>query len=468
MRALVCAAAASLAAAARNATFLQLAATQADATLAQIPDPTLYPIQGACPGCATWATGTRNSWVAGFLSGTLLALFEDARARGDGAAAAKWLGAAIAKNEALALNENNTGTHDVGFMVFTSLGHQWLLTRNETAKAITLRTAASLATRYVPAIGAIQSWGAYPPANGQSQIIVDNMLNLELLWWAGSADGNGNQTFIDMATSHSDVMLRDIFQPFNPGCVWHMLTFDFHTGKLLNASSTPQGLGLDTVWSRGQSWSVRGYAIAYRYTRLARYLRAAQDSAECFMRLLPLCHDAAGLPCWDFNATDAKIFSSDSSALAVATAGLIEIAMASDEPTRGRFLATARRYLDILLSPAVLFTPAQSNALLNNGTTSWPQFGIGAPRGDARGRAASMLHSHPTPPTHQMPPSPHSPSSSALRRLLPAGSRAAVGCSSCRPCGARRCRCRRSLSLESWPTKSRWGLRSVQATRTRL
>lgn len=204
------AAAAAVTQAARNETFMQLAATQADATLAQIPDPALYPTQGACPGCPTWATGTRGSWVAGFLSGTLLALFADARERGDGAAAAKWLAAAIAKNEALALNANNTGTHDVGFMVFTSLGHQYLLTGNETAKAITLRTAASLATRYVPAIGAIQSWGTYPPANDQSEVIIDNMLNLELLWWAGSADGSGNQTFIDIATSHSDVMIRHL------------------------------------------------------------------------------------------------------------------------------------------------------------------------------------------------------------------------------------------------------------------
>jgi hypothetical protein len=65
--------------------------------------------------------------VAGFFSGTLLALYDDARRRGDGPAAAALLSAAIAKNEALALNQFNTGTHDVGFMVFTSLGHQWLL-----------------------------------------------------------------------------------------------------------------------------------------------------------------------------------------------------------------------------------------------------------------------------------------------------------------------------------------------------
>jgi len=366
--------------AARNDTFYTLVATHANATLAQIPQPNLYPTQGACQGCSTWATGNYNSWVAGFFSGTLLSLFADARRQGDETGAARWLAAAIAKNEDLALNQNNTGTHDVGFMVFTSLGHQYLLTGNTTAGNITLRTATSLSTRFVPAIGAIQSWGAYPPPNGQSEVIIDNMLNLELLWWAGK---QGNQTFTDIATSHADTMIRDIFQPFNEGCVWHMNTYDFKTGKLLNRSSVPQGLGLNTVWSRGQSWSIRGFAIAYRYTQLPRYLDAAQASVECFMRLLDVAHDpVSGLPLWDFNATEAKLFASDSSALAIATAGIIEIALASDAATKTRYLAAARRYLDILLSPGVLFSPAQSDALLNNGTTSFPQYGIALPYGD--------------------------------------------------------------------------------------
>jgi unsaturated chondroitin disaccharide hydrolase len=198
----------------RNDTFYTLVATQANATLLQIPQADLYPVQGACQGCSTWATGKYNSWVAGFFSGILLSLYEDAKRQGDEIGAAYWLSNAISKNEALALNQNNTGTHDVGFMVFTSLGHQYLLTGNETAKNITLRTASALSTRFVSSIPAIQSWGTYPPTNGQSEVIIDNMLNLELLWWAGE---QGNTTFTEIATSHADTMIRDIFQPFNPG-----------------------------------------------------------------------------------------------------------------------------------------------------------------------------------------------------------------------------------------------------------
>ena len=124
------------------------------------------------------------------------------------------------------------------------------------------------------------------PLNSDFEVIVDNMMNLELLFWAST---QGNRTFQDIAISHADVTLRDIFQPFNPGCVWHLLQYDYTTGALKNRSSTPQGLGLNTVWSRGQAWATNGYAIAYRFTQLPRFLAAAQAAADCFLRLLPVC-----------------------------------------------------------------------------------------------------------------------------------------------------------------------------------
>ena len=89
-----------------------------------------------------------------------------------------------------------------------------------------------------------------------------------------------------MATSHSDKMIADIFQPFNPGCVWHLLQYNWTSGALISRTSTPQGLGNNTVWSRGQGWSTLGFTIAYRYTLEPRYLLAAQSSADCFIRLL--------------------------------------------------------------------------------------------------------------------------------------------------------------------------------------
>lgn len=318
-----------------DSAIFDLAMVMANATIAQLPDFLEYPSNSACQGCPAWATSTYGGWTSGFFSGTLLALYNYSVTNGiDGAG--WWLSQALARNDGLARNANNTGTHDVGFMVYTSLGHEYLLTGNETARRIVLQTAHSLSERFYPKIGAIESWGTVPePANDDFEVIVDNMMNLELLFWAGT---QGNATLTDIAISHADVTLRDIFQPFNPGCVWHLLQYNWTSGALRNRTSTPQGLGVDTVWSRGQAWATNGYAIAYRYTQLPRFLAAAQSAADCFLRLLEVCA-TDHVPCWDFNIS-ASNYAVDSSAAAIFASGAIEIAgFTADPALKSKYLA---------------------------------------------------------------------------------------------------------------------------------
>jgi unsaturated chondroitin disaccharide hydrolase len=192
-----------------DATFYYYASEQVNATIAQIPKYDSYPIQGACSGCYEWSVGSASSWVSGFFSGTLASLYEYAVNNNLVADAAHWLNQALLRNNGLAVNQFNTGTHDVGFIVFTSIGRLGIMTNNQTAKDITIQTAHSLSTRFAPSIGAIQSWGAFPPPNKQSEVIADNMMNLELLWWSGQ---QGNTTFTQIATSHADKMITDLFQ----------------------------------------------------------------------------------------------------------------------------------------------------------------------------------------------------------------------------------------------------------------
>jgi len=160
---------------------------QTNATLRLVTDVTAYPANGACQGCYPWATTPWDGWTSGFLSGTLLKLYNYS-VTNDLPGADYWLEQAILRNQALALNQNNTGTHDVGFMVFTSIGQQYELTGNETAKAITLNTAAALASRFSDTVGCIESWGTYPPPDDLFRVIIDNMMNLELLWCEWGAE----------------------------------------------------------------------------------------------------------------------------------------------------------------------------------------------------------------------------------------------------------------------------------------
>ena len=243
---------------------------------------------------------------------------------------------------------------------------------------IVLQTAESLCTRFSAAVGCIESWGAFPPPNGQFEVIADNLMNLELLWFAGTYARN--QTVLDIANSHVRRMMKDLFQPASisgGGCVWHLLTYDFRTGALLNRSSTPQGLGLDTIWSRGQGWTVNGFAIAFRFTGDLSYLAQAQAAADCYIRQVSACCGAASAyswaPLWDFNATATRTV--DTSAAMIAADGIIEIAWHSETATRARYLAFAKATIDAVLA-RYAFAPGANDAVLNNGTTGFPTAGI--------------------------------------------------------------------------------------------
>ena len=213
------------------------------------------------------------------------------------------------------------------------------------------------------------------------EVIVDEMVCLELLWWA--AADTGNATIAAIAHSHARRMIADAFQPFNPGCAWHLITYDDASGAVLNRSSTPQGLGRDTVWARGQAWALNGFVIAFRYTGDPAYLAQAQAAADCFMRLLTQCCGNARYrwaPLWDFNAT-APHDSVDTSALAIAAEGIVELSAYTRGAKAAAYYAFAKQLLEAARD-FYLFGAKDSDAVLKNGTTTFPQTGVGVVYGD--------------------------------------------------------------------------------------
>ena len=68
-------------------------------------------------------------------------------------------------------------------MVFDSFGVGLLLDgRNQSYRAVVATAAATLATRFSPVVGMTRSWGAADD-HDEFEVIVDNLMNLELLFW---------------------------------------------------------------------------------------------------------------------------------------------------------------------------------------------------------------------------------------------------------------------------------------------
>lgn len=267
-----------------------------------------------------------------------------------------WKDLAVAFTDGIAPEQFDTSTHDVGFMVFYSFGYGYLTSHNASYLPVLFNAAHSLSTRFNPKVGCIRSWQGY-----HFPVIVDNMMNLELLFWV--AAHGGSKQYFDIAVSHADKTLKNHIRP--AGNSWHLVDYDPNTGDILESCNCPQGLDQPTAtWARGQAWAIYGFTMTYRYTNYTRYLDMAQKTSDWFIARLP----ADYVPLWDFEATDGI---KDSSAASVAAAGLLELSLHlqhKNVTASKQYFATAQSIIGSLSSPKYLGNPSETQAILLHAT----------------------------------------------------------------------------------------------------
>lgn len=160
----------------------------------------------------------------------------------------------------------------MGFQMFCSYGHAYRLTKENYYKDILLKSADELAKLYNPRVGTILSWPwKVKESNWPHNTIIDNMMNLELLFWA--AKNGGGKRLYDIALSHARVTKANHFR--TDGSCYHVAVYDTISGKLIKGI-THQGYSDASMWARGQAWAVYGYTMVYRETRDKEYLRFAE------------------------------------------------------------------------------------------------------------------------------------------------------------------------------------------------
>ena len=249
--------------------------------------------------------------------------------------------------------------HDVGFMYLLSCGADWKLTRDEQARWDTLHAANLLLGRLNPA-GFIRAW------NGDSQMgyaIIDCMMNLSLLYWAGRE--TGDPRFAHAANIHADTTLREFLRP--DGSVSHIIEFDPRPGARVR-ELPGQGYALGSSWSRGQAWGLYGFTLAWLNTRDERYLDAARRIAAYFIANIR----PDGLTNCDFRQpeTPERL---DNIVGAVAACGLMEL---SETTGKAGYREAALRLVDGLLDHCCDWTDGHLG-LLTHCTASYHDDGAG-------------------------------------------------------------------------------------------
>jgi hypothetical protein len=267
-------------------------------------------------------------WCSGFYPGSLWYLYEYT-----GNEELKEI--AHRRTMVLEKEKNNTGTHDLGFMLYCSFGNGLRLTGNEEYKEILLTGAQSLMSRYNNTVGCIRSWDH---GEWQFPVIIDNMMNLEFLFWA--AKSANNDLYYNNSVSHSDNTLekhyRDDFSSF------HLVDYDTITGEVIG-KQTVQGYSDESAWARGQAWGLYGFVTVYRETNDERYLELSKNIADYLLNHPNLPKDM--IPYWDFNAPDIPDAKRDASAGAIIASALLELSGYVNQQDSERYIEAAKKML---------------------------------------------------------------------------------------------------------------------------
>ena len=294
---------------------------QIQKTLSRIGDTTMIP-RNILAGQSEWnlVPVKIEEWTVGFWPGILWYNYENTKSE-------EMLEAARHYTDILEpLTTLPAYDHDLGFQVFCSYGNGYRLTGDEKYKQIILNAADTLATLFNPKVGTILSWPReVEPNNWPHNTIIDNMLNLEMLYWA--AANGGNKELYDIATKHAETTMKYHFR--EDGSSYHVAVYDTIDGHFIKGV-THQGYADDTMWARGQAWAIYGFTMVYRETKDKKFLRFAEKVTDIYLKRLPEDY----VPYWDFDAPNIPDEPKDASAASIVASALLELSQLEDDPVK--------------------------------------------------------------------------------------------------------------------------------------
>jgi len=283
-------------------------------------------------------------WCSGFYPGSLWYLYEYS---GD----EELKEMAMQKTALIEKEQFNTGTHDLGFMIYDSYGQGLRIAGMDDYVPVMVNGAYSLMSRYNDTVGCIRSWDH---GDWEFPVIIDNMMNLEYLMWAYRE--TGDPAFREVCVNHAATTMKNHFR--EDYSTWHLVDYDTITGEVLG-KQTVQGYADESAWARGQSWGFYGFVTMYRDTKDEQYLAQAIHIADFLLNHPNMPED--GVPYWDYNAPDIPDAKRDASAGAILASGLVELSDYVDDPAAGTYRDFAEKIVRTLAGPEYRAEAGENN-----------------------------------------------------------------------------------------------------------
>ena len=307
---------------------------------------------------------SEQEWCSGFWPGVLWMTYESEK----GKVNSEEFAAAIPLDSLRKVAEGYTASlnflethpvydHDLGFLVINSFLKGYEATGNEEYKRIALACADTLATLFNSKVGTILSWPRHVKDYGGHNTIMDNMMNLELLFWASlEMEKMGNREneklkvkskkLYDIATKHAETTMKHHFR--EDGSCYHVAVYDTLSGNFIKGM-THQGYADSSMWARGQSWAIYGYTMVYRFTKEKRFLDHAQKVTDIYLkRLKETSND--WVPIWDMDDPRGQQAPKDASAACVVASALLELQQYVDGEKSKTYREAAEKMLADLSS----------------------------------------------------------------------------------------------------------------------
>lgn len=271
-------------------------------------------------------------WCDGFLPG-MMWIFH--RYNGVGNPEAEWWREQAEQyTRPLEPRKMDRDVHDLGFIFWSTYWRWYQITRDPALNEVLVQAGQTLAMRFREKGHYLRSFVA------EDSIFIDIMMNVGIIFYA--ARETGDRMLREVAQRHCLTTRRVLVR--GDGSTAHEGIFDLNTGEFLR-QSTQQGYRADSCWSRGLAWSLYGFSTSYEYSRDPRFLDTAQSCADYYMTHCP----ADGIAPWDFNAPADSRKQVDTSAAAIAAAGLLRLCRLVHDPVKGHFYwTTAIRILRTL------------------------------------------------------------------------------------------------------------------------
>ena len=258
----------------------------------------------------------------------------------------------------------NGRTHDMGFKMMCSFGQGYRIRGDTAYRSILIQSAKTLTKRFNEKVGAIRSWD-HSQEKWKFPVIIDNMMNLELLFWASRQ--TGDQQYYNIAVKHAETTLTNHYRADFSS--YHVVDYDTITGQVIK-KTTHQGFSDASAWSRGQAWGLYGFTMCYRETGIVSFLYQAEKIADFILHHPNLPADK--IPYWDFDAPLSPTPPRDVSAATVTASALYELAQFVPSK-KAYYIQIAETILKNLQRDYLSKPGANKGFLLGHSTGSFPQ-----------------------------------------------------------------------------------------------